>query len=49
MKSPEIIFQDFLDGAAVEAGLRQNDEIETLNGNDVHFSSAEVVAAMIKY
>ena len=39
----------YLDGPAVEAGLRKEDVIEKLNGKDVQFSSADVVAAAIRY
>ena len=38
-----------VDGPAVEAGLREDDVIEKLNGKDVQFSSADVVAATIRH
>ncbi len=38
----------FLDGPAAEAGLRENDVLERLNGRDVQYSPADVVAMTIR-
>ncbi len=37
------------DGPAAEAGLRENDVLDKLNGRDVQYSPADVVAMAIRW